>query len=250
MTNEMFIPSDFGKIAANVYGDRAKTEKLAIVTPGYLDSKDYPHIAGIAETLCGLGFFVVAFNPTGTWNSDGGIEQYSISQELSDIDNIVKYFNPKGDILLAGHSNGGFVSIYYASVRDNITTVVAVMPPPAPKKLATPEGLRECERTGFRISCRDIPGETGSEKEYRVPFEFAIDQRRYDAMKTMRDYHGKLLLIAGAKDRTVPSESVKKLFDAANEPKKFVVVEADHIYRESPSSICTVDNAIMDCLEE
>ena len=47
---------------------------------------------------------------------------------------------------------------------------------------------------------------------------------RLDSLSKVRDYHGPLLQAHGDADRVVPYALGRKLFEAANEPKRFVTV--------------------------
>ena len=52
---------------------------------------------------------------------------------------------------------------------------------------------------------------------------------RYGSIDRIRDVRAPLLVIAGARDRIVPLAHSRRLFDAANEPKRFVPIDgADH----------------------
>jgi fermentation-respiration switch protein FrsA (DUF1100 family) len=48
---------------------------------------------------------------------------------------------------------------------------------------------------------------------------------RMDSLSKIKDYHGPLLLVHGDADEVVPYEQGKKLFEAANEPKKLVTAK-------------------------
>ena len=47
---------------------------------------------------------------------------------------------------------------------------------------------------------------------------------KLDSAAKIADYHGPLLQVHGDKDQTVPIQSGRRLFEAANEPKQFVLV--------------------------
>ena len=52
---------------------------------------------------------------------------------------------------------------------------------------------------------------------------------KMDAAEAIRSYRGPLLQFHGDQDRIVPYERGRRLFEAANEPKKFVTLPgADH----------------------
>ncbi len=60
---KVMIPSSFGKLDGVINYHERKTKKLAILCPGYLDSKDYGGLAGLAEMLAKEGYTVVRFEP-------------------------------------------------------------------------------------------------------------------------------------------------------------------------------------------
>jgi fermentation-respiration switch protein FrsA (DUF1100 family) len=47
---------------------------------------------------------------------------------------------------------------------------------------------------------------------------------RYPSIDRIRSVHVPVMVIAGDRDDTVPEEMSRRLYDAANEPKKFVLV--------------------------
>lgn len=52
---------------------------------------------------------------------------------------------------------------------------------------------------------------------------------RYDSIRKIKDYRGPLLMVHGDRDRVVPYSQGKKLFEAANEPKRFITATGgDH----------------------
>ena len=52
---------------------------------------------------------------------------------------------------------------------------------------------------------------------------------RYASIERIRQIHSPLLVIAGSNDTIIPVAQSRRLFDAAREPKKLVIIEgADH----------------------
>ena len=119
------------KIGAVIYYSEPPTDRLAILCPGYLDTKSYDHLRKLAETLVLCGCTVVVFDPIGTWGSEGTISDYLTSQYLDDIGSILEYMLSQKDythIILVGHSRGGMVSILYAARDPRISLVIGIMP--------------------------------------------------------------------------------------------------------------------------
>jgi fermentation-respiration switch protein FrsA (DUF1100 family) len=53
-----------------------------------------------------------------------------------------------------------------------------------------------------------------------LPFHFLV-RNRYDSLTRVKEVHRPLLILHGDMDQTVPLSQGKKLFEAANEPKRF-----------------------------
>src|SRR3989344_8313275 len=84
-------------IAAVVHYPKQKTHKLAILCPGNLDSKDYTHLLKLAEVLVEQRYTVLRFDPTGTWESEGDISEYTTTQYLNDIRSVLEHMLAIGD---------------------------------------------------------------------------------------------------------------------------------------------------------
>jgi len=244
------IPNNKNKnIAAVIHYPEMKTERLAIICPGYLDSKDYDHLVKLAETLSQHGYASVRFDPTGTGESEGSINDYLTSQYLEDVKSVLEYMLKAGkysSILLAGHSRGGMISILYASRDSRISNVAAIMPS-SPKTI---QGKRyeDWKAIGFAVSVRDIPN-TNEKREYRVPYTHVIDLEKFNVFKEVKNLHAPIIFIAGELDAKVLPEDVKEIFDLAHEPKKFILMNGiGHDYRHNPSEINQVNKKILEAL--
>ena len=70
---------------------------------------------------------------------------------------------------------------------------------------------------------------------------------RLDSLSKIRDYHGPLLQTHGDADRVVPYGLGRRLFEAANEPKRFVAVPGgDHNDPPSPEFLAALDRFLDD----
>ncbi len=254
MPEKIYIPSTTGNLAAVVHRPAIKTEKpaslagrLAILCPGFLDSKDYEGLAKLAEALAGQGFTAVRFDPTGTWESDGTIADYTTTQYLADVKSVLEYMLREGGykyVLLGGHSRGGMVSVLYAARDSRISAVLGIMPS-SPKTFPA-ERKELWKKEGVAVSDRDIPGKH-EKREYRVPYSHAEDRDKYDVIEEVKKVHVPILLFTGDQDVNVLPEHVKLIFDNANEPKKFVVLKGiGHDYRHNPEEVKQVNERILE----
>ncbi|MBI4087294.1 MAG: alpha/beta hydrolase [Candidatus Liptonbacteria bacterium] len=247
------IPSTKGKLAAIVHYPKEKSDRLAVLCPGYLDTKDYDHLVRLAEDLCDRGYAVVRFDPTGTWESEGSLADYNTTQQLDDMKSVIDRMIKEGgykNVLVGGHSRGGMTSILYAARDPRISAVLAIMPPPVLMGTVGAERMEKWKKDGFRTSTRDIPGKK-ERRGFHVPYSDVEDSRKYDLLGDVKKIKAPMVLVTGELDTTVPPEDVKRIFDKANEPKKMIVMEGiGHNYRNNPDDIKKVDEEVLRGLDE
>lgn len=246
------IPTAKGNIAAVVDEPKEKTEKLAILCPGYLDSKDYDHLRTLAEDLAKIGYTTVRFDPIGTWESEGDISDYTTTEYLKNVREVLEYMLKQNNfkrILIGGHSRGGMVSLLYASQDPRISKVLGIMP----SRLYMDKNdtrVLEAKRTGYSISYRDLPDNKDRKREFVVPYSHFEDNIKYDRLKAIKKIKIPMIIIAGELDALEPPQSVKQIFDNANEPKKFILIKGvGHDYRHNISEVKIVNDEILKALK-
>ena len=246
------IPSTKGNLAAVIHYPATKTERLAILCPGYLDSKDYKDLVGLAEVLRRQGYTVVRFDPTGIWESEGEISDYTTTQYLEDIKGVLEYMlkeNTYTYILLGGHSRGGMVSILYAVCDPRISIVLGIMP--SFGRSMAGRRREEWKETGVSISTRDLPDNKDKKREFRVPYSHVEDRDKYNVVEDVKKIKVPIILVAGELDDVVLPEDVKRIFDNANEPKKFVTIAGiRHDYRYNDGEVKIVNENILEKLKK
>ncbi len=242
------ITSSKGDLSAVIHYPETETEKLAILCPGFLDTKDYTHLVRLAEELAQRGYTTVRFDPSGTWESGDNISDYTATQYLADVKNVLEHMLRQGNyehILLGGHSKGGFIAMLYAARDPRISVVLSIMSPYSLGRPSNKEIIEKWKNEGYRVSQRDVPSKT-EKKEFRVPYAHALDRLQYNVLNEIGKFRGLLILVAGELDKTVLPEDIKLVFDKANEPKKFIMMEnIGHDYRHNDDEIKTVNERIL-----
>ena len=71
------------KLATYQAGD-PDAQKLALVLPGFLDTKDYAHMKAHVDLLAAQGYFALSIDFPGTWESGDDIELYDYKLSASD----------------------------------------------------------------------------------------------------------------------------------------------------------------------
>ena len=243
------IPSSKGNLSAVIHYPKSETERLAVLCPGYVDSKDYKHLVSLAELLSKEGYTVVRFEPTWTWESEGDISDYTVTQYLEDIKNVIEYMLDQSNyrhILLGGHSNGGQVSILYAARDQRVSIVLGIMP----SGPVTGQRREKWEKAGIGINQRDLPNNIEEKKEFHVPFSYVLDRDQYNVVGDAKKVRCPIILIAGELDDLASPEDVKEIFDNSNEPKRFFVIKGiEHDYRRNNNEIPIVNKKILEQLK-
>ncbi len=225
-------------LAINAKGDK-NAKKVAILLPGRLDTKDYANFESHSELLANKGFYAVALDPPGTWESPGGIELFTTINYLKAVNDLIDYLGNKPTLLL-GHSRGGNVAIL-ASENPHVTGIVLVMSsyesPTRPSNLAN----------GVQIEHRDLPPgsvRTKEQKEFALPLNYFKDGEKYEPLTILRNCNKPKLLFSGTNDKFYTPGEIEEIYQSIPEPKMLIELNTDHSYRRHPEIIKEVNAKI------
>lgn len=231
------------ELAINTKGDE-KSEKVALLLPGRLDTKDYANFVSHLEYLAGKGFYAVSFDPPGTWDSPGGIELFTTTNYLKAVNELVEYFGSKPTLLL-GHSRGGNVAIL-ASANPHVVGIILVI-----SSYETPTAP-ECVQGEFQMEHRDLPPgneRTKEQKEFALPLNYFKDGENFDPQSVLRSNNKPKLLFSGTDDKYYTPKEIEEIYDSIPEPKMLHELNTDHSYRRHPEIIEEVNKIIGQFLE-
>lgn len=219
------------------------SEKLALVLPGRLDTKDYTNIRSHTDYLASKEYFAMSFDPPGTWESDGGIEIYSMTNYKKAIDELIEHFNKP--TLLMGHSRGGSMAVLAGTRNPSVEGIIAVMSACSytPEKYGGYPDL-EWKKRGYKLHKRDVPGKEGEYREFRLPYSFVEDQKQYDMYGDLAKWNKPKLFVYGEKDELVEADLVKEVYEVATEPKEIASIDAGHDYRFLDEKISDVNEIV------
>jgi pimeloyl-ACP methyl ester carboxylesterase len=247
---EIQSSKDGESIAAVIHYSQKVTDRLIILCPGNVDSKDYNHLIKLAETFSKQGYTAIRFDPLGTWDSDGTESDYLTSQYLNDVASVLKYMldqKPYTEIVLGGHSRGAMISIIYAVNDPRISKIISIMPPsPTTEKELKENKYIDWKKNGFKISVRDVPGSSDT-RRYKLPYANLVDKLKFNVNEYVSRVEIPILFVAGELDSVCSPEDVKSIYDKANKPKKYLLLKGiGHDYRHNFSEIEIVNKKIID----
>jgi uncharacterized protein len=154
------------------------------------------------------GMAALAYDARGHGQSDGAFGPSAFDDALAMAD-LLRGFAPK--VALRGSSMGGFQAIHAAARSDSIAAVVAICPAPE-------DGLRRFLRSGqeLHFTCdRDACG----------PWLETLDI--HEAAASLGPETA-LLLMHARGDEQVPYTISETIFEAANEPKRLLLMPGGH----------------------
>lgn len=231
------------EIASYIRGNENAPE-VALVLPGRLDTKDYPHMKSHVEYLAQRGYLAVSFDPPGTWESPGSIDLYTMTNYLKAINELIEYFGNRPTLAL-GHSRGGSMAILAGTRNNLVTHFISIMGnySYAPSNYKSyPD--KDWQAKGFRIEKRDLPDYPKKTKVFHLPYAFLKDGTKYDMLDDLRKCLKPKLFIFGIQDTIAPPEIMQKAYQESAQPKEIFALDSGHDYRYSPSLINTVNKAV------
>lgn len=205
-------------------------DKLALVLPGKLDTKDYAHMQSHVDFMANRGYLALSFDPPGTWESPGSIELYTMTNYIKAVAELIEHFGNRPTFLM-GHSRGSSIATHVACTNSYVFAFVSIFCSLAPGAFRNKvdEGWR---KQGYMVEMRDLPLGGGPEvKRYELPYAFFEDQKQYDLADDLKNCTKPKLFFLGRHDELATPDKVRSLYDVAAEPKELYELESDHDYR-------------------
>lgn len=228
-------------------------QDIAVLLPGFLDSKDYVSYVELAAALPSIGISALRFDLLGSWSNPGTPDEYSVSYHLAEISSLLDRYLPAdvGRCVLIGYCYGAHLAALQAATDRRITDVVALMPTRSFIWAEEYDEHRDSWRAaGERSFVRPTPY-SPVQREFLVPYPVVADARDYDVTAALRDIRQRILFLAGGDDGVVPSATVRQLHDLCGSPHRGMQVLAGvgHDYRDHPEQIDQVNDTILRWLE-
>lgn len=182
-----------------------------VLSHGLFSDKDSPKYIQLADDIAKAGMAAVRFDYRGCGQSEGFVEDTTISGRLKDLQEIVRFViehtDCTGRIGLMGSSLGGYLSLLQTPREPRIMATVV---------WATPSHLNDLEKKKAK---GDLP---------KLGDAFYQDLKRYDLLRGLGKVKN-VLIIHGDQDEMVPVEHAFKMNEYLQSPKEIhILPEGDH----------------------
>lgn len=214
--------------------------KVALLLPGYLDSPDYLHMKIFEKRLQKLGYFVERLDPCNLWKTKN-IKNYSITNYLKQIQDRINFYkkqNPK-EIVLIGHSMGGFVAIIAGNRIKEVTKIISLCPP-SDRYYSD----KEWPENSFKLSKRDLPDNPKKFINFNIPYSFFKNRIKYSARDEVKKINKPLMIFIALDDIVVPPELTEEIVINANNPHVIRQKKMGHNFRRSSEETNVVADEI------
>jgi len=244
----------FNKQKLNLHGildipDGEGPYPAIVVLHGFTGFKEELHIQDFALELAKAGFVAFRFDASGFGGSEGTIEDdFRVSNYLDDISCILDYAESHKEvdsslIGVCGHSMGAGLAIIKAAQDSRIKAVCAVQPSAILMKAGQSSyDLKQWESAGWlEMSC-----EHPKYSKIRLPWDFATDRNRFDAVSAAGELQAPLMVMYGTEDSGVGSQPLT-IFESAREPKELVRLDGfNHDFRHREHERKVVNQHLVD----
>lgn len=207
-----------------------------VIIPGFMGHPDEVTFQELSKELEAKGHRVTKL----AWpHFPDDMARYSFSETIAHARSVISPL-PKDDLVLLGFSMGGIIATLLAAEFKPKKLGLIVSPYQAGSGDDLAGKYKEWQTTGWRLAKSSRYG------ELQVPFSFIEDARKYNALDYIQDIHCPTLFVVCEKDGNVPNVATRKLYDGANEPKEWHLIEgAEHKYQYQPEKLKQVNDIIV-----
>lgn len=241
----MIVKTKSFKLAVNTLGDE-KSDKIAILLPGRLDTKDYLSFDSHLKFFASKGFYAVSVDPPGTWDSPGGIELFTTTNYIKAVNELIDHLGNKSTLLF-GHSRGGAIAIITGRENESVKAIVTVNA--SLGKPSFPDKSRVSK--DVVVSYRDLPPgnkKTTEQRMFRLPLNYFKDGEKYDDAEVFKKCNKPKIMFYSTNDEFNTTKYVKGVFESAKEPKFLFELGGSHDYRYYPEAVEKVNKEVGELL--
>jgi esterase/lipase len=218
------------KLCGILHSPKNKSDVGIIICHGFTGGKDKNFIPELAEKL--EDFFVLRFDFSGNWESEGEFEDRSYLKYIDDLGSAIDFLKKYcKKICVVGTSMGGSIALLHSVQKNNIDLLVMIAPGLGKFKEEYPKKLRSLDKKDF-IIFTDSWG-----KERKLNREYFKERSKYKFIEEGKKLRIPTLIIVGDNDKVISVPKCEELYDCLNVEKKLVIVKNEnHVFHNKVCS--------------
>lgn len=224
---ELFINCDGIKVHAKIQFPDVQKEKIPVLVliPGFTGHIEEEHIIGIMEAAVDAGYVCLRAELYGHGKSDGDFYDHTLYLWLQEAIRVIHYavnlpYTEK--VVLAGHSQGGLLSVLAAGVMgDRICALLPLSP-----AMSIPDDAARGSILGVQFDDDNIPEYIQSDS-WKLSSNYIRVARMLPIESAISKFKKPVLVIHGTEDEAVPYRYGKELSEKyAN--ANLITIEGDN----------------------
>lgn len=218
------------------------SKEVVIICHGFRSSKDRIPMTALAAAFEKEGISAFRFDFPGNGESDGSFQFGNYRREAGDLRDIVQHFLRNRVVAaIVGHSKGGNVVLLYASMYNDVHTIVNIS-----GRFNLENGIEARLGKGFQQRIRqngfiDIRNKRGK-FIYRVSEESLMDRLTTDTRTSAVSIHSdcRVLTVHGSKDEVVSPTDSLEFSKFIHNHQLHIIDNADHDYNSHQPDLANV----------
>lgn len=227
---ELFINCDGLKVHAKIDFPEVKKDKMPVLVliPGFTGHIEENHIIGIMEAANSVGYVCLRAELYGHGKSDGDFYDHTLYLWLQEAIRVINYAAslPYADkIVLAGHSQGGLLSVLAAGVMADCISALLPLSP----ALNIPDDATKGNILGVQFDNENLLEYIQSDS-WKLSSNYIRVVRMLPIDSAIAKFNKPVLIIHGTEDEAVPYVYGKELSEKY-ENSELISIEGDnHCY--------------------
>jgi uncharacterized protein len=195
-----------------------KEKNTILILHALTGKKENKTINFLAKKLPEFGYKTIQFDFSGHGESEGKIEEATVSKQLEDIKSIISQLDIK-KLIIVGNSFSVITALAF-SKEKSIEGLILLS-----GRARYLEYIKTLEKIDNKYKLID---------NIFIDESFLEDYKKYDPIKNISKLNIPILIMHGEKDEIIPSEDAKLLYNVCSSKNKElkIIKDADHRYSE------------------
>lgn len=227
---ELFIDCDGLKVHAKIEFPKVQNDKMPvlILIPGFTGHIEEEHILGVSKAATDSGYVCLRAELYGHGKSDGDFYDHTIYLWLQEAIRVINYacsLPYAGNVILAGHSQGGLLAVLAAGVMgDKISALLPLSP-----AMCIPEDSKRGHILGVDFDNENLPEFIQSDN-WKLSSNYIRVARMLPVDEAINRFKKPVLIIHGTNDEAVPYDCGKNLCAQYSNAKLISIKDDNHCY--------------------